>query len=217
MSDFFNGLYFPDVEATSAEIVGALALQAMQQVGLLASQRDDRSVLGQHPGYRPGAKYKELYVWEHNDTSFLSLLTNGAAFHFGAYANMWAVSEWFRCPQCDAHIGREADKAAHFRVLDQMMAGVAHVEQHKELPAALRVHCPACQQCSLEAHWASEVPIGLSHLAIEFWNWPIFKTDLFLMPNWAREPKLVDGWKIDVPRLLYEATGSRVMWTYGRI
>ena len=52
------------------------------------------------------------------------------------------------------------------------------------------------------AEWQCNPPHGIGNLAFTFWNWP---------------PLDSSGWRIDIPKLVREVTGHRIIYTYGRL
>jgi hypothetical protein len=50
--------------------------------------------------------------------------------------------------------------------------------------------------------WDWMPPLGFGYLSFSFWNWP---------------PLDAPGWRIDIPAIIGEITGHRIVSTYGHI
>jgi hypothetical protein len=64
------------------------------------------------------------------------------------------------------------------------------------------VLCPRCAAASAVQEWRFSNHLGFVYLAFVFWNWPPFD-----------EP----GWKVDVPALISEVVGHKVVVAFGRV
>jgi hypothetical protein len=138
-----------------------------------------------------------VYKLEKRELAFWELCTSGVEIQTGPNFNIWAlgpVLEGFVCPQCQALIEPGNSDFAD--------AITAASDWWRTATAAAHVACPECKAASHIRNWQSKPPLAFGNLAITFWNWPPFN---------------LRNWKIDIPNLVNEVTGHRIVTTYGHL
>ncbi len=211
MSDFFNAYFCKDVDADNAAELGAATVKELQRMGLAAAEPDSGSVYSSgangRPAFRPGPRIRDHYE---GSCDWLRDVRNGMSMHAPKYFNGWSLNSagYYRCPRC----GKTFD--ADLRAVTRQVAEA--IASYYETGSAGTVECPDCAAVTAADTWDSDVSVGFSHLAFEFYNWPVFNSRHAGPPdNWTGGGSWV--WKTDVPDIVSRITGSRVGWTYGRL
>ncbi|HVS34489.1 MAG TPA: hypothetical protein VMS17_02840 [Gemmataceae bacterium] len=196
MSDNFEMLV--DVEATSenAERLSRAVLDRLRQLDLIVGEANADCVLG-GTGYRPGPAVPSLYICGEREGRFWELRTCGVEPKVGRSFNYWAlgpVCEGFTCSQCRAVLEPFGAEFGDF-------VGKAFGEWlDRRGPGLLR--CPRCAGERSIAEWQCKPPLGMGYLSFRFWNWP---------------PLNSPEWKVDIGAIIREATGHKIVRTYGHI
>jgi hypothetical protein len=188
-----------DLEATpdAAEALGQRVVERMFGEGLIVPFLDPDAVLGDSGGFRPGCRINALYRWSPGESKFWKLVTNGMEVETGPWVNAFGfrfVKE-YACPQCGAVFS--CDDVGG--VPNQFYDAIAPFMNGTARPV---VSCARCSAASTVQEWRSSNHLGFVYLAFVFWNWPPFD-----------DP----GWKVDVPALISEVVGHKVVVAYGRV
>jgi ribosomal protein S27AE len=186
-----------DLEATpdAAEALGRHVIERLSAEGLVMPSLDPDAVLGGTGGFRPGYRINDLYGLSPGEDEFWTQVTNGLEVQTGPWFNWFSghFIQNYACPRCNVVFPQDDALADQFYDAGrQFYGGVAR-------PMVL---CPRCSAASAVQEWRFSNHLGFVYLAFVFWNWPPFD-----------EP----GWKVDVPALISEVVGHKVVVAFGRV
>jgi hypothetical protein len=178
-----------------AATVGQSIIDALVSEGCILPTPNSSCVLTGE-GYPPGPRLNELYSFGENELRYWDMLTNcGVKLLVERYVNFWAfpVFEAAVCPGCNvAHSEGES-------FFDGLYECVAAFINDGIVPD---IHCPACDQRFPGRQWKCTPDVGISYLAIEFWNWPPFSAA---------------GWNTSIPDLIARRTNRSLATSWGRM
>jgi hypothetical protein len=195
MSAYFVMNVDADVTIEHAEDVKASVLAVFRDKGIIAGVANDDSV-EDGERYFPGPACQDLYKPAEGKHEFWNMTNPSVEPRVGRDFNCWALGPSFEgstCPACGVEFAPD-DKEVFAILID------AIVESVKQSGPAI-ITCPSCKKDVQVAEWQCKPPHGIGNLAFTFWNWP---------------PLDSAGWRIDIPGLVRQLTGHRIVCTYGR-
>jgi hypothetical protein len=196
MSDTFQMLVDQDVTLEDASDLAARVLRRYREAGLIMGEATADCVLGPM-GYRLGPAIPGAYELRESRFPFWELTTCGIEPKVGRAFNYWAYGpsfEGFSCPICKADYGMHDE-----RLRDQFRDAIG--QWIKESGPAL-VTCAFCAGEVPLPEWHWRPPLGFGNLSFTFWNWPALDS-----------PR----WRINIQKITEQATGHRLVYTYGRV
>jgi hypothetical protein len=195
MSAYFVMIVDADVTIDNAEQVKERVLAVFREKGLVAEDANE-DCAGSGVGYFPGPACQHLYKPAEHEYEWRNMRGCRVEPRVGRDFNCWALGPSFEgstCPACGAEFGPD-DKELWGILIDAIVESVRQTG-----PAIVR--CPRCEQKVPVAEWQCNPPHGIGNLAFTFWNWP---------------PLDSPAWRIDIPDLVREVTGHRIICTHGR-
>ena len=81
-------------------------------------------------------------------------------------------------------------------------SAVIVIDEWTEQTGKAELACPACKKKSSFTQWNSYPALGFGNLSFIFWNWPAFE---------------LAQWKFDIPGVVAEVTGHKIVRTSGRL
>jgi hypothetical protein len=195
MSTFYMMLVDPDVTIEDAEQVKERVLACLREKGLITGDANEDCVSG-GVGFWPGPACQDLYKPAEHPYEFWNMRPCGVEPRVGRDFNCWALGPSFEdatCPACGARFDEDGDDVTGI-LID------AVVESVRQTGPAL-VRCPRCAQEASIDEWKCNPDPGIGNLAFTFWYWP---------------PLDSPDWRINIPDLVREVTGHRMIYTYGR-
>jgi hypothetical protein len=196
MSERFQMLVDQDVKIEEANDLLARVLNRYREDGLITGEPDADCVLGGE-GYRPGPAILMAYEPRETGFPFWELRTCGIEPQVGRHFNYWAYGpscEGFSCPLCRADYVPGDERKS-----DLFSDAVGQWAQESG-PALVR--CAVCAGEVPLSEWLWRPPLGFGNLSFTFWNWPSLRSPV---------------WRIDVQEITEQATGHKLVYTYGRI
>lgn len=210
MGDQFQMLVDAEVSIEDAGTVAADVFRGLKKRGLIEGQLDADCVLG-GTGYRAGPAVAEAYeidgrsfpfrikgvdrVLHARELKFWKLRTSGVQSVIGRNFNTMVLGpshDGLSCPVCKAPVD--------IRQIDPTF--IAAVDEWYSMTGPGLVQCPFCAADVELAMWNFTPPLGIGNLHFKFWNWPNFEAS---------------EWLIDIPEMVRDLTGHRIIHTWGRI
>lgn len=210
MSSSFQVLYCPNISLTDAPAAEEKVAVALRRAGLVSTYSKDiadavgRRVRRHDLSESARFLYRKAVPDRFNIGEYVESTV-------GRYANGWSlnIAQRYACPSCAlehvvAEVGFE-------RVLSQMQSAVILFIDHGQVAD---INCPACGRSTPASKWGSDVPPAFSHLAFEFWQFPLLVSAAVAIP-----PDIVSpgSWQLDVPKIVGAAAGHEVGWSMGEI
>jgi hypothetical protein len=196
MSNHFQMLVDQDAKIEDADELLVRVLHRYRDEGLIVGGANAACVLGGE-GYRPGPVIPEAYELRESEIRFWERQTCGVELQVGRAFNYWAYGpscEGFSCPIC------KAEYAADDERVSEMFSDAIGQWVEESGPALAR--CAACARPVPLTEWVWRPPLGFGNLSIRFWNWPSLHSP---------------GWRISVQKITEQATGHKLVYTYGMI
>ena len=196
MSERFQMLVDQDVKIEEASDLLARVLHRYRDDGLIMGEANAACVLGGE-GYRPGPAIPEVYKLRRSEIPFWELKTCGIELQVGRTFNYWAYGpscEGLSCPLC------KAEYAPGDEQLSDLFSDAVGQWVQESGPALVR--CAFCAGEVPLTEWLWRPPLGFGNLSFTFWNWPSLSSP---------------SWRISIQEITEEATGHRLVYTYGRI
>lgn len=197
MGDSYEALI--DCKATPSEalLLRPLIIECLVENGLIGPELSADCVLG-GLGYPAAAGCAAVFAHlqddeELPDIAFWTLRTNGVEIHCTPWVNEWGFTSFdgAQCPHCRHEQGEE--------FLGEVAPLIEEFNQSGTVPAV------ACSNCGARVgmlDWKCQPHLGFVNLAIVFWNWPTFDSEL---------------WKLKVPSLLEAKLGRSLVSTFGNL
>ena len=195
MSESLAVLIDHDATEANATAIGESIIDALVAEGCILPTPNSKCVLTGE-GFPPGPRLNEIYGYGDAELRYWDMLTNcGVKVHAQRYVNFWAfpVFESAECPACEV---AQCEDEVFFDGLYEC------VSMFMNDGVAPDIHCPACGNPHPGKQWKCTPDVGISFLAIEFWNWPPFDAT---------------GWKVSVPKMIEERTNRTLSTSWGRM
>ncbi len=196
MSENFEMLVNADVTVEDAEELKELVLARFRELELIAGEANEDCVLG-GVGYRPGPAISRLFRSDDQNFPFRELLTCGVEPKVGREFNYWAYGpscEGYACPRCEAKFDSDDEE------LQETLSTA--IGEWVDQSGLANVTCPRCTEDVPITDWRCDPPLGFGNLSFTFWNWPRLDSP---------------SWQIDIPAIVREVTGHRIILTNGHI
>lgn len=165
MSDSFQSIAFPEVQASNAETVASRLCEALTSRGIVGREPNSDCALDDE-GFPPGEKFATVLDDQRSSAHLLTLETNGVVLQTEptVYSGEEAP-ETTICPKCDHRFKGGED---FVELIGEWFEG-----------EEATLECPACgkvvplEQVETSPAWA------LAHVGVTFWNWP-FLSEQFI-------------------------------------
>jgi hypothetical protein len=196
MGESFVMLADQEVKREEANEALARVLCRFRAEGLIMGELDADCVLGGE-GYRPGPAIPKAYELGESAVPFWELKTCGVEPRVGRTFNYWAYGpscEGFSCPICKAEYEAHDD-----RVSDMFSDAIGQWVQES---GPTLVICAFCAREVPLTEWLWRPPLGFGNLSFTFWNWPSLHS-----------PR----WRVNIHETTEQATGHKLVYSYGRV
>ena len=192
MSEAYEQLVDVEVSVKEAPAAAKKVLARLRELGLIAGRLNKRCVLGES-GYPAGPAIAKYCRFEKD---FVELTNSGVETFIGRHFNVGALVDFhgLDCPACYTTTGPYEKRFG-----DAITRAVA---EWTEQTGKAELTCPACKKKIPFTQWKCYPDLGFGNLSFTVWNWP-----------------QLDGanWKIDIPGIVAEVTGHKIVRTSGRV
>jgi hypothetical protein len=198
MSSCYWRLVDVDVSVKDAPALCKKVIDRLRKMELITGR-----LIEKRGGYLPGTAITKFKHYRHDiskyfpkpETDFYDLIQCGVEPIVGRHYNVWALPEAWggaTCSACGKEISSRDQKFFH--------AICDGVQKWEEEAGRALIACPKCKKKADVTKWQCRTPLGFGNLSFSFWNWPEFDSE---------------DWNIDIPAIVGEVTGHKLVTTYG--